>query len=128
MIADPTQRPYELIMLHAEWIIIMHATTVINAGKRKEERRRLPGMEGVAVVTGLVWGWWRHWWLTVGLELLPTRRDGFNCWKKKLVVKREKFTVAAFVADEKMSWWRRLSCWCSRWCWGGGKARGERDW
>jgi hypothetical protein len=52
----------------------------------------------------------------VGLELLPARRAGFYCWKKKLVAKREKFTVAALVAGEKMSWWRRLGCYYSRWC------------
>jgi len=40
----------------------------------------------------------------VGLELLSVRRAGFYCWKKKLVAKREKLTVAAFVASEKMSW------------------------
>jgi hypothetical protein len=52
----------------------------------------------------------------VGLELLPARRAGFYCWKKKLVAKREKFTVAALVAGEKMSWLRRLGCYYSRWC------------
>jgi hypothetical protein len=43
------------------------------------------------------------------MELLLTRRAGFDWWKKKLVVEREEFTEATLVVGEGMSWWRRLS-------------------
>lgn len=43
------------------------------------------------------------------MKLLLERRAGFDWWKNKLVVEREKFTGVALVVGERMSWERRLS-------------------